>query len=114
MAEEVQVRHGMRVQLDALRPDAGTGTAGRRQVRTIRVVECRQSVAQEQRRVVRPVARLAVGRPGDRRGRDDHVPDHLRVRRRVHRLGRHQRQVVESKRPTQPTQVRSLKFRHFE
>lgn len=42
LAEEVQVRYGVRVQLDVLRPDAGTGNAALRQVRAVRVVERRK------------------------------------------------------------------------
>lgn len=104
MAEEAGVRHGVRVQLDVLRPDAGTRTAAGRRVRALHVFQCRQPIRPEPR-VVRVVARLAVDRRRDQRGRRGHVPDDPRFRWRVHRLGRHQHQVSESERSTESTQV---------
>lgn len=108
LAEEVRVRHGVRVQCDLLRPDAGTGKAAGRIVRALHVVEHGQPIRPEQR-VVRVVARLAVDRRRDQRGRHRHVPDDSRFWRRVHRLGRHQRQVSESERPTESPQVHSAR-----
>jgi len=60
-AQEVRVRHGVRVQFDVLRPDSGTGNTIGRQVRSVHVFERRKSDAQEQR-VFRAVARLAMVR----------------------------------------------------
>jgi len=104
-AEEIRVRHCVRVQLDVLRPDTGTDGASGRQVRAVHVVELWQPVLPEHR-VVRVVHGLAVDRRRDQRGRDHRVPDDPRIRRCVHRLGRHQHQVPESERPAQSSQVR--------
>lgn len=93
--KKVHVRHGVRVQRDLLRPDAGSGNVVGRQVRAVHVVEHRKSTPPV-RRHVRADARFAVGRRRDKRGRDHHLPDRPRFRGSVHGLGGHQHHVTES------------------
>lgn len=112
-AQEVCVRHSVRVQLDVLRPDSGTGNTIGRQVRSVHVFERRKSDAQEQR-VFRAVSRLPMVWRRDRCGCDNHVPNHSRFRGRVHRLGGHQCHGAEPEHPTQSSQVSCVYFMSYD